>query len=231
MSQHTSSQTAPNQGFSSIELEKQSRQSMQAVGNLIARISSWLFAFGSWIFGGLIAFNLVVIASLFTIGPIQLAIMVSLTAFACALPLNVAGLFLLKLIQEMKDVNIDEQMLHAFQDASFPVEAYFPPSLERASLYKRRTKVALSYSTGILVFSVVLTLTGLVAVLWYMAWWVGVVFFAIAILSQVLVIVVVVRSMPPESEAEKDLKRRFREQQTLQGQEQRKKKIALGADE
>jgi len=165
MSQHTSSQTAPNQGFSSIELEEQSRQSMQAVGNLIERISPWLFAFGSWIFGGLIAFNLVVIASLFTIGPVHPAIMVSLTGFACALPLNVAGLNLLKLMQEMKDVNIDEQMLHAFQDAGFPIEAYVPPSQERASLYKRRTKVALGYSTGILAFSVVLTLTGMVAVL------------------------------------------------------------------
>jgi hypothetical protein len=217
-------QAEPQPEISPIDLEKQSRQSMQALSNLVARISPWLFAFGSWIFGGLIAFNLVVTASLFTIGPIHPAIMVSLTAFACALPLNVAGLFLLKLIQEMKDVNIDEQMLQAFQDAGFPIEAYVPPSQERASLYKRRTKVALSYSTGILAFSVVLTLTGLVAVLWYMAWWVGVVFFAIAMLSPVLVIAVIVHSLPPESEAEKELKRRFREQQTRQRQEQRKTK-------
>ncbi len=224
MSQHTSSQTAPNQGFSSIELEEQSRQSMQAVDNLIERISAWLFAFGSWIFGGLIAFNLLVTASLFTIGPIHPAILVSLTAFACALPLDVAGLFLLRLIQEMKDVNIDEQTLHAFQDTGFPIEAYFPPSQERTSLYKRRTHVALGYSTGILAFSVVLTLTGMVAVLWYMAWWVGVVFLAIAMLSPVLVIAVIVHSLPPESEAEQELKRRFREQQTWQRQEQCKTK-------
>jgi len=115
-------------------------------------------------------------------------------------------------------------MLHAFQDAGFPIEAYVPPSRERASLYKRRTQVALSYSTGILAFSVVLTLTGMVAVLWYMAWWVGVVFFVIAMLSPVPVIAVIVHSLPPDSEAEKELKRRFREQQTWQRQEQRKTK-------
>ncbi len=195
---------------------------MQALGNLIERISAWLFAFGSWIFGGLIAFNLLVLASLFTIGPIHPAILVSLTAFACALPLNVAGLFLLKLIQEMKDVNIDEQMLHAFQDTGFPIEAYFPPSQERVSLYKRRTDVALGYSTGILAFSVALTLTGMVSVLWYMAWWVGVVFFAMVLVSQVLVIIVIAHSLPPESEAEKEQKRRYREHLARQRKGQRK---------
>ena len=209
MSQNTSSSTAPNQEFSSIELEEQSRQSMQAVGNLIERITPWLFTFGSWIFGGFIAFELLIVASLITVGPVQPAILVSITAFACALPLNVAGLFLLKLIQEMKDVGIDEHMLHAFQDAGFPIEAYFPQ--DRESLHSRRTSVALRYSVGILMLSIVFILVGMVATLWYMAWWVGVVFLSMVLVSQVLVIIVIAHSFPPESEAEKELKRRYRE--------------------
>ncbi len=126
MSQSDATPADPQPEISPIDLEAQSRQSMQALGNLVERISPWLFAFGSWIFGGFIAFNLLVVASLITVGSAHAAVLVSITAFACALPLNVAGLFLLKLIQEMKDVGLDEQMLHAFQDAGFPIEAYFP---------------------------------------------------------------------------------------------------------
>jgi ABC-type multidrug transport system fused ATPase/permease subunit len=195
---------------------------MQAVGNLIERIAPWLFAFGSWIFGGLIAFNLLVVASLITVGTAHAVVLVSITAFACALPLNVAGLFLLKLFQEMKDVGIDEHMLHAFQDAGFPIEAYFPPPQAKESLHRRRTGIALRYSVGIVAMSIVLTLIGMVAALWYMAWWIGVVFLAMVLVSQVLVIIVFAHSLPPESEAEKEQKRRYREHRTRQRKEQRK---------
>src|SRR6266566_421656 len=144
MSQSDATSADPKPEISPIDLEEQSRQSMQALGNLIERISAWLFAFGSWIFGGLIAFNLLVLASLFTIGPIHPAILVSLT------------------------------------------------------------------------------LTGMVSVLWYMAWWVGVVFFAMVLVSQVLVIIVIAHSLPPESEAEKEQKRRYREHLARQRKGQRK---------
>ncbi len=220
MSQSDATPADPQPEISPIDLEEQSRQSMQAVGNLIERISPWLFAFGSWIFGGFIAFDLLVVASLITVGPAHATVLISITAFACALPLSVAGLFLLKLIQEMKDVGIDEQMLHAFQDAGFPIEAYFPQ--DRASLHRRRTGIALSYSLGILALSIVLTLVGMVAALWYMAWWVGVVFLAMVLLSQVLVIIVIAHSFPPESEAEKEQKRRYREYLAKQRKGQRK---------
>jgi hypothetical protein len=182
---------------------------MQALGNVVARLSPWLFAFGSWIFGGLIGFNLLLIGSLITVGPTNPAILVSMAAFAAALPLNFAGLLLLKLVQEMKDVHIDEEMFRAFKDAGFPIELYVPADQERASLYKRRTDTALSYSIGIMAFSITLTLIGMVSVLWYMAWWIGVIFLVMAILSQVLVVLVIARSLPPESQAEKDMKKLY----------------------
>lgn len=222
MSQSDSTPTNPQQGVPQADPEEQSKQSMKALGNLVERITPWLFAIGSWIFGGLIASNLIVVASLITVGPAHPAILVSLAAFACALPLDVAGLFLLRLVQDMKDVGIEDHVVHAFQDAGFPIEDYFPPLQARESLQKRRTDVALPYSVGIAALSIVLTLTGMVAALWYMAWWIGVVFLAMVILSQVLVIVMIVRSLPPESEAEKEQKRRYRENLTRQRKEQRK---------
>jgi hypothetical protein len=210
-------------GMEPLNLEAQSKQSIQGLGNLIERITPWLFEVGSWIFGGLIAFNLVVIASLITVGPVDDIILVSITAFACALPLNVAGVFLLRMVKDMKEIAIDDLTLQAFQDAEFPdIEAYFPPAGERAVLYKRRSRVALRYALGIVLVSTALTLTGLVAAVWYMAWWVGVALLVMIILSTVLVMAVLAHSLPPASEAEKVLKRRYREQRHQQGREQPK---------
>lgn len=220
MSSNTPPPNVPPQGAVPLDLEAQSRQSLQAVGILIERLTPWLFAFGSWIFGGLIAFILLVAASLLTVGPVHPAILVSIAAFACALPLDVAGLFLLKLIQEMRDVGIDEHLLHAFQEADFPIEAYIPQ--ERASLQRRRTHVVLWYSLGMLVFSLILTLTGMTAALWYMAWWVGIIFLVVVLTSQMLIILVIAHSLPPTSEEEKEQKRRYQEYRALQRKGQRK---------
>jgi hypothetical protein len=199
------------------------RRSMKGLGNLVERITPWLFEVGSWIFGGLIAFNLVVISALITVRPVDAAILISVTVFACALPLNVAGIFLLRLIKDMKGIGVDDLTLQAFQDAGFPdIEAYFPPPRERESHHKRRATIALGYSLGIAAPSIALTLTGLVAALWHVAWWIGVVLLAMVILSIALVTVVIAHSMPPESEAEKELKRHYMEHRTRQRKEQSK---------
>jgi hypothetical protein len=158
------------------------------------------------------------ISSLITVGPVDAAVRISITAFACALPLNVVGIFLLRLITDMKEIRIDDLTLQAFQDAGFPdIEAYFPPARERESLRKRRSTVGLLYSFGIGVLSVALTLTSLVAALWHMAWWIAVAFFVVVTLSLVLVVVAIAHSMQPESEAEKALKRRYRGSITTSG--------------
>lgn len=198
--------------------EGQAAQSLQGVANLVARITPWLFDVGSWIFGGLIAVNLVVITSLLTLGPADKSILIAITAFACALPLNAAGIFLLRLIKDLRDLGVDDLALQAFQDAGFPdIDAYFPPSSERAAQRTRRSSIVLGYALAIAALSLALTLTGLVAALWHMAWWIGVGLLAMVLLSTVLVVSVIAHALPPESDAEKALKRRYAEHRARQG--------------
>jgi hypothetical protein len=40
---------------------QQADHGVKGLRNLLEKITSWLFAVGSWIFGGLIAFNLVAV--------------------------------------------------------------------------------------------------------------------------------------------------------------------------
>ena len=196
------------------ELEEQARAAMRADAILLERTTPWLFEVGTWIFGGLIAFNVVVVSALLTVGPVDTAILVAITAFACALPLTVAGLCLLRLVKDMKEVGIDDLTLQAFKDAGYPdAEAYFPEPRERKAQQSKRSRVAFWYALGIAGLSVVLTVTGLVAALWYMAWWVGVVALVVALASTLLVAAVFLHAQPPESGAEVEAKRRYRGRQ------------------
>ena len=70
---------------------EQGRQAIRGLSRLLGRIAPWLVGVGTWIFGGLIALNLVAIAALITMGPTDRAVLISVTAFGCALPLEVAG--------------------------------------------------------------------------------------------------------------------------------------------
>jgi hypothetical protein len=204
----------PHQEISRAAPDESYKQTMKAFGKLVERITPWLFEFGSWIFGGLIAFNLIVIAALITVGPVDPAIMVSTTAFALALPLDVAGFFLLRLVPDMKRVGIEEEAAQAFQDVGFTVgeQVVSPKALE--ALQKRRTRIVLRYSYGILALSAILTLTGMTAVLWHMAWWIGVAFIVMVMISLVIVIVAIVTSQPPNSAEEQEQQRRSREEMT-----------------
>jgi ABC-type multidrug transport system fused ATPase/permease subunit len=222
MSQTDPTPVDPHQEISLAASEKQNKQIMKAFGQLIERIAPWLLEFGSWIFGGLIAFTLFVMASLFTIGPVDPAIMVSTAAFAFALPLNVTGLFLLRLVKDLKQVGFEEEFAQAFQDVDFTVGQQVASPKTLVSLKKRRTSSFLAYSFGILAVSALLTLTGMIAVLWYMAWWIGVIFFVMVIISLVIVIVALVTAQPPESPEEKERNRRYREELTRQAKERRR---------
>ncbi len=191
------SQTDPtpvdhHQEISLAASEEQNKQIMKAFEKLIERITPWLLEFGSWIFGGLIAFTLFVMASLFTIGPVDPTITVSTAAFAFALPLNVTGLFLLRLVKDLKEVGFEQEFAQAFQDVDLTVRGQIASPKTLESWRKRRTGFFLAYSLGMLVLSVLLTLTGMIAVLWYMAWWIGVIFFVMVIISLVIVIVALV---------------------------------------
>ena len=188
-------------------LDPAERPSLNALARLVEWITPLLVAVGSWVFGGLIALNLVLVAALITVGPVDRAVLIAVIAFACALPLELAGIVLLRLTKDLQDVRIDDLALKAFQEARFPnIEAYFPPARERQSFSKRHARIALAYALVIALLSTALTLAGLVASLWHMAPWVGEVFLATVALSAVILVAVVTHSLPPQSEAEKKLR-------------------------
>lgn len=223
MSQTDPAPTDQHQEISLAGPEEQYKQAIKAFEELIETITPWLLDFGSWIFGGLIAFTLLVMPALITVGPVDPAIMVSTVAFALALPLNVAGLFLLRLVQDMKHVGFEEELTQAFKDVGFTLGEYVPSPKALEVRRKKRTRMVLGSSLGILVLSSFLILTGMVAVLWHMAWWIGVAFFAMAIISLVIVIVAMIASPPPRSQEEKERRRRYREEMTRRAKEQYEK--------
>jgi hypothetical protein len=153
--------------------------------------------------------NLVVISALITVGPVDAAIRTSAAALAAALPLNVAGIVVLRLIKDVNDVGLDDLTLRAFQEAGFPdIDAYFPAPPEQKSQHARRSRVALLYSLGIAALSMALTVTGMAAAVWHMGRWIAFVLLAAVALSVALVMLVVAHALPPESDAEKALKLR-----------------------
>jgi len=200
-------------------MDERARQSFDAMNRLLDQTSAWLSEIGSWIFGGLVAVNLVVISALLTVGPVDAAVRISVTLFACALHLNVVGLVVLRLTKDLMDLGMDDLALKSFQESGFPeIDAYFPSAQDRAALLKRRSGVALRYSLAIAALSTGVTLAGLSASLWHMAWWIGSVFMAMIALSVGLMVVVLARAQPPESAWEKAVKGRAGEQRLADGQ-------------
>ena len=122
------------------------------------------------------------------------------------------GIILLRLVKDVKDIGLDDLALRAFQDAGFPdIDAYFPSTRDRASLHARRSRTVLLYSLGIAVLSTALTLIGLVAALWHMRPLIAFVLLSATVLSAILVALVIASALPPDSDAEKSLKQRYRE--------------------
>ncbi len=184
-------------------------QSREAFDKVVERITPWLMEIGNWVFAGLIGFTLVIMGPLITIGPADRAILVSTVAFALALPLNVAGLVLLRLVQDTARIGLADEWVRAFQDAGFPIGEQIASAQTLEVLQRRRTRVALLYSLGMLTLSVLLTLTGLIAVLWHMASWIGIAFFAMVIISLGAVLAAFATVRSPESREQKEQYRRY----------------------
>ena len=211
MSEGTSPPADRGQG-SAPPADEQSARTFGGLRNLAERITPWLVDVGTWIFGGLTAVNLVVLSALITVGPVDAAIRTSTAALAAALPLNIAGIILLRLIRDANDVALDSLTLRAFQDAGFQeAEAYFPSPGERASQHASRSRVALLYSLAIAAVSIGLTVSGMVAAGWHMGPWIAVVLPSAVVLSAGLLTVAIAHALPPESAAETSLKLRYRE--------------------
>ena len=156
-----------------------------AFTTLLESITPWLLDLGNWIFGALIAFSLVIIGALVTVGPVDRAILIATAAFALALPPDVAGFILLRLAADMRKVDLDAVTTSAFMGAGFTAEEVGqrpdPKETER-----RRTRAVLGYSYSMLWLTLLLTVVGVTAVLWHMAWWIAVAFLAMLLVSLVV---------------------------------------------
>jgi ABC-type multidrug transport system fused ATPase/permease subunit len=191
--------------LSGADLEKRIEQRRQIMTSLMDALKPWLIEFGNWIFGGLIAFNLLIVAPLLTIGLGHMEVMVSIVAFVCALPLDVAGIILLKLTKDLNDISLDEVMHQAFKDANIPeLEQHLPTAEQVQSTYKRRTEVGLRYATWIGCTSAILTLLGMIAALWYIAWWVAVVFIVVSLIALFITMNVGQRIIRPMTDEERE---------------------------
>jgi hypothetical protein len=203
-------------------VDEQSARTFKGLRNLAERVTPWLVDVGSWIFGGLIAVNLVVLCALITVGPVDEAVRISTAALAAALPLNAAGIVLLRLIKDVNDVGLDDLTLRAFQDARFPdIDAYFPSPRDRAVQHARRSRIVLLYSMGIAALSIALTVTGMTAAAWHMGRWIAFVLLAAVVLSAALVGIVIAHASPPESDREKSLKLPYGERRIESANRQR----------
>ena len=221
MSQSDPTPGEPHQKGSPSSSEEEYHQTVTAFGKVIGQVTPWLLEVGSWIFGGLIAFNLIIMAALVTVGPVDRAVRVATAAFAFSLPLDVTGLVLLRLLQDLKEVSLEEGLARNFQEAGFPVDIPAPTSLEAAR--EKGTRVILGYSLGMLVPGGFLTLAGMTATMWHMAWWIGVGFFVMILISLILVNRATVSARPPVSREEVEKRSRYREEMIRQAKEQNQK--------
>jgi len=201
--------------FSPQDLKELSQRRSQVFEKITDQLKPWLLEFGNWIFGGLIGFTLIIVATLITVGPVHPAILLSMGIFAGALPLSISGLFLIKLISDLNEVAIDDVMQEAFQSADrTDVQSTLLPAPEKESATKRRTDVGLRYSVRLAVASASLTLLGVVAAFAYMAWWVALIFVVMVVLSIIIIGQALTKLMPQPTEEEKALRRKFQAQYT-----------------
>ena len=91
------------------------------------------------------------------------------------------------------------------------------PFTKDKSRMKEDCESRVGYSFAIAALTMMLTLTGFVAALWHVAWWIGVVLVATVILCVTLVMVIRGHSLSPESDAEKELKNRYMQYRIQQG--------------
>jgi hypothetical protein len=155
----------------------------EADETLMSRIAPWFFEFGSWVFGGLIAYSIVLIQapilnSAVTRG--DRALMICALMLALALPLDVLGLIVLRLFSDLGRFDLEKEMAAAFNDV---IEAADPTHEEpdQAALdrwRKKRLGRIVTLSVSILVVVLALTVAATAAAIWYVMWWIAVVFLA-----------------------------------------------------
>jgi hypothetical protein len=157
-----------------------------AFASVLDGITPWLLDLGNWVFGALIAFSLIILGALLTVGPVDRAVLIATAAFALALPPAVAGFVLLRLAADMRKVDIETLTTSAFVEAGFSAEQVGQVADPR-ELEKRRTRASLAFSYSMLTLTLFLSLIGVTASLWHMAWWIGIAFLAMIVVTMIVV--------------------------------------------
>jgi hypothetical protein len=169
--------------------------------------------------GGLIAFTLLVLSALLTVGPVDRAVRLATVSFSLALPLDVCGLILLRLVQDIKPVAFEE-VTQAFQDAGLtPGEQQIPSLTILQAVRIRGTQITLRYALSILGVCSVLTLAGMTMALWHMAWWIAASFAMMTFISFGTAGAAMSAFQPPVSAAERAQRRRDRDELLRQARE------------
>lgn len=166
------SQTVPEQTSSPAKMDwKQTLQSWMEQSQKI--ILKWLYEVGGWIFTGLIAVALMIVLNLITVGIADRVLLVAGLVLAAALPLNLAGLWIVRYIQ-----NLDQALAEAKPPvARQPIEDESTVMVASAQIFSaKKRKFTNDIITIILALSVLLTLLGLSLALWHISGAVAIVF-------------------------------------------------------
>jgi hypothetical protein len=142
-------------------------------GELLKAVAPWLTDFGSWIFGALIGFDLVILGAILTIGPVDDAVNIATAAVALALPPGALGLVLLRVVTDVRNIRRSRTGAEAAAQS---------PSM-----------VVLRYTVGLMLVTILLTLVGVTASLWHMAWWIAVAFVVMLGLSVAVFVIAAVQ--------------------------------------
>lgn len=160
-----------------------SKLSEEANARVFGRLAPWQVDLGSWVFGALIAVNLLVLAALLTTVAIDGAVIVATTSLALALPMDVAGIWLLRLLRDIREGTLTELIAtQTGRDAGTAVEGQPVTTDAFTAVMNKRVRRALGFTYGVLLLASMLTLAGISAALWHIAWWIAVSFLAMTVL-------------------------------------------------
>ena len=173
-----------------------SGQVITALNRTVEAAAPWLLDLGTWVFGALIGFDLIMVAALLTVGPVDRAVLISTAAFALGLPPEVSAFVLLRLVRDLKENKIEQIAAQTFAEEGVDnVGDYLPVQAQQAEgTLARRTMRVLGVSYGLLGVSIASALVGVTATLWHMAWWIAVAFVGVVVVSQLVVFQVIVQS-------------------------------------
>jgi hypothetical protein len=177
------------QNGATAETDRALGQLDQAFDRLLDAATPYLLELGSWIFGALLAGNLVVLAALLTVGPVDAATIIATTAFAIVLPLDIAGLVLIRIVRDLEQTGLEAVVVRTFEEAGYPEPEGAPSTADLAQRSQTRDRRALLVAYGLIVLAASLTGVAMVATLWHIAWFAGIAFAAMVPISGLVVLV------------------------------------------